>query len=132
MKTEMTMYKVLLETGVSEEIATAILGELSIEKHRVLPFEPGGVLATQGVKKLEKQGVSTLLYLMLNLVSDVSKLSEQDQQTHTHALQSGGRIISVFNDIEAENGTTLYIYTAGDRSYTLLLLSQDRWIMDSV
>ncbi|NWA08450.1 hypothetical protein [Pseudomonas gingeri] len=132
MKTEMTMYKVLLETGVSEEIATAILGELSIEKHRVLPFEPGRVLATQGVKKLEKQGISTLLYLMLNLVSDVSKLSEQDQQTHTHALQSGGRIISVFNDIEAENGTTLYIYNAGDRSYTLLLLSQDRWIMDSV
>ncbi|MGY2170783.1 hypothetical protein [Pseudomonas gingeri] len=132
MKTEMTMYKVLLETGVSEEIATAILGELSIEKHRVLPFEPGRVLATQGVKKLEKQGVNTLPFLMLHLVSDVSKLSEQDQQAHAQALQSGGRIISIFNDIEAENETTLYIYTAGDRSYTLLLLSQDRWIMDSV
>ncbi|WP_338524268.1 hypothetical protein NUH87_00790 [Pseudomonas batumici] len=122
MKMEMTIYDALLATEVSEEIATAILDALDIKKSSVLAFEPGRMLVTRGVRKLEKEvQLNTLPYLMRHWVCDWGELEEEDKLANFQALRNGTRLFSTYR-IDAGDETKLCICTAADRSYTLLLL----------
>ncbi|MGA8134082.1 MAG: hypothetical protein WCA48_08010 [Pseudomonas gingeri] len=118
----MTLYDAMLATDVSEEIATAILDALDIEKSSVLAFETGRLLATRGVRKLEEEGaLNALPYLMRHWVCDWGEVEEEEKLANFQALRNGTRLFSTY-DIDAGDETELCICTAADRSYTLLLL----------
>ena len=98
---------------------------VNITPGRAFPEEPrfplGRTVATRGVLAEVTQEA---LYEALSRHErgDWGELCTEDKAANERALESGGRLLSVYHD---EHGTKFYIITEADRSCTTALLPSE-------
>lgn len=86
-------------------------------------FNPGQVVATQGVAKLfnERPGLAASLFHR-HVTGDWGDCSARDKKINEDALEHGARLMSVF---KLDNGPTVWAITEADRSVCTFLFPED-------
>jgi hypothetical protein len=84
-------------------------------------FSLGQVVATANAAvHVSPSDIATML--ARHQSGDWGDLDSEDRQTNEEALQSGGRLFSVYH---VADGTKVYVITEWDRSLTTILLPED-------
>ena len=84
-------------------------------------FPLGRVVATDNALKAVP-AIQMLKALRRHSRCDWGELDPHDQAANTQALQTGGRLLSVYT---TEQGIRFYVLTEADRSSTTVLLPED-------
>jgi len=95
-------------------------------------FELGSIIVTPEVlQALRRSAVDLNAVLERHAACDWSALHSLDRERNERALQSGGRLISIFTLFSEHEEPTLYqtlwVVTSEDRLFTTLLLQDDNW-----
>ena len=99
-------------------------------------FSLGQVVMTRGVQEAierhpEEKGMEELVHVIYERHEegdwcDDGVLDDHDVQANESALQSGGRLLSIYYLKDGtERGTKIYVITEADRSYTTALLPDE-------
>lgn len=98
----------------------SILAQLIAVIHVNAKFELGHIVISMSLTN-EVSAFSFIQGLLRHSQCDWGNVGEDDQKMNDHALENGGRIMSIYS----EGDTTFWIITEADRSATTALLPDD-------